>query len=919
MADKKTKKPAAETDEAKKVEEIQAKDAKLITETDHPAVESDLEQAGEKAEEINAESPADNALNDKSDNQAQEVIASGDNSPEDNSEAEAQTDSDKVPESAESKTAPEENKEKADESESRENAAEEDIEAEPEDQSADIAGEKAEEKAEEAENEAGDEGVKDKDALIKPQEKAEAKPSKFALMLKKYKLPLIIAAAAVVVALAVVITLLITNRYLVSVSSAEDFSKDTEGKTTYVIKDDVTVDGDLVIPHGMNIDLNKYTLTVKGKLSYGADAGDAEIFIGDKKSKIFTDYGALNAGTVEILSPKCKVIFYAPVTANGVFNVKTLVFENTYTTQSGGSLDIDAESVTFNKAVNIKGAADINCGALTVAKEFDVASKLNITSADLSLNGLISATEVNISGAEEGSVISAGVSGGPLNIINGVIELGGESVFVRINADNASVITIGGRITESLTGGLTVTFIDGSACPLVTGTITLNIYENAEIDEIMYIGTVNFYTRLEAPKDITVSQQGNSIICYVAAVNGADKYVLIIDDVELAPSATNEIDITSHINRPGGHTIKVKAVSDSELLLDSAFTSINYVYNIKLSTPDISIDTSEGYVIIFDSVPFATKYVYTINGEAADFTGFEAGESVEIDITDKLSDAGVYVIKVKAYGENEEAYKPSETAVKSVIINKSLDAVTKDGGAITIVRDGTDLTIDWDAADNAIYYMVYAGDDLLATTKNTSYAFTLGMYGDNTEFKVITKAHGYYLDSVPASVTYEYDTLEAPVINAAVSNGNISISWNAVENAEAYQVYLNDVKVGDPVTELSYTAAHTVAAAGEYTVQAIAEYFRPGISAAKTINGQLSQPSASFTVSEGVVTISVTQVENAAVYELYKVGETDELIDSGSELTFTFDYTGEGEYYVIASAAGYIDSEKSDTMHISVA
>ena len=121
------------------------------------------------------------------------------------------------------------------------------------------------------------------------------------------------------------------------------------------------------------------------------------------------------------------------------------------------------------------------------------------------------------------------------------------------------------------------------------------------------------------------------------------------------------------------------------------------------------------------------------------------------------------------------------------------------------------------------------------------------------------------------------------------------------------------------MTELSYTAAHTVAAAGEYTVQAIAEYFRPGISAAKTINGQLSQPSASFTVSEGVVTISVTQVENAAVYELYKVGETDELIDSGSELTFTFDYTGEGEYYVIASAAGYIDSEKSDTMHISVA
>ena len=51
---------------------------------------------------------------------------------------------------------------------------------------------------------------------------------------------------------------------------------------------------------------------------------------------------------------------------------------------------------------------------------------------------------------------------------------------------------------------------------------------------------------------------------------------------------------------------------------------------------------------------------------------FRGGESVEIDITDKLSDAGVYVIKVKAYGENEEAISPPRPLLNPLLSTNRL-------------------------------------------------------------------------------------------------------------------------------------------------------------------------------------------------------------------------------------------------------
>jgi len=769
-----------------------------------------------------------------------------------------------------------------------------------------------EEKQEEVKKEAADTVV-----AVKPEEKKDENkgPSKFSLFLKKHKIPVIIAAIVLIVAIAVTVTILIMNKDLVNISSAEDFKeKATEGKTTYVLKDDITVTGDLVIPHGMNIDLNKNSLTVSGKLSYGADAGDSEIFIGDKKGPLFLNNGSLTAGTIEVLSADAVITFYCPVKADGTFNVKTVVFENTVESANGFSIT-SAAYTTFKKSVTVSGAdaaMTVTSNTISIMDVMVMSGEngtVSLTCGNLTANGVITAKTVSVINCLEGKLTKGII--GTLNVVNSSLLLDEESTYSIIVADNLSNLDIKGAVSLSLTGGLTVTLRSGSSCPLINGTITLNIYENVTVNDIIDVDDINFYTTLEAPKDITINQRGGAIILYIAEVYGADNYIVTIDSTELAPSPNNEVDITSYISEPGKHTVKVKAVSDNELLLDSPETTAEYNYNIKLATPVIQVNEAGGvYTLSFNQVPFATKYAYTINsGNPVNFTDILEGQTVSIDITEKITAAGVYVVKVTAYGENDEAYEPSEVAVTSIVKNIKLTSVSLSEEAIAVTRDGTNLLLDWDAVEYGEFYSVYVNDTLIAKTKNTQYGWTLGDLADNTQVKVIADGHGYYIASNASTATYNFETLEAPDLGDGpfVINGNVVLTWSAVPNAQSYIVYLDGQQVGDPITATSYTTTHVPAATGVYTVKAVAEYFREAVSDAVTVNAPaLSAPVIDYTILEGTVTISFNAVPNATQYVLFMVSNPNDIeVDDTTETSFSFAYTDNAEYYVVAISQGY--------------
>lgn len=766
----------------------------------------------------------------------------------------------------------------------------------------------------------------DKVVQIKPEEKEEVvktSPSKFKLFVSRYKLPIIIASIVILIALAAVITVLVMNKNLVRISSAEDFAnKDTKGKTTYVITKDITVEGDLTIPNGMNIDLNKYTLTINGNLIYGNDAGDNEIYIGDKKGPLFLDNGALVADSINFNSPNATLSLHSPITANGNYTLKTLKIANDY--NASNSVTINASQYVTIKGdliVGNDGSLVIVANTTTIENDVEISgsgASIDITSQSLTLDADLKAAIASITdcGTEDNKGTINGSITGALDVTNSYLVIGKDSTINSISADNLSTLDISGTVTTSLTGGLLIIYQSGSVCPLTSDSLTVHIYEDSTITQINNVPQANilFFVKLNAPRDITVNQEGASIVCYVAEVANADEYVVTIAGQEIR-SATNVIDITAYITEAGDHSIIAKAVSSNAQLLDSATISYTYTYNIKLATPSISIDDSDGYKVEFEAVPFATSYKYTINGTEYTFVDLIPDSDVSIDITDKITTPGVYAIKIRAYGKSEDAYTPSETALTTVIKYSNLETVKLGDDNISIVRAGTALNLNWDRVANANYYSVYVDDVLVTKTRNNAFSWTLGDLNDGAQIKIITEGYSYYITSPAATTTYNYETLDAPVVSAPyVTGDNVTINWTAIDNATEYEIYLDGTLV-DTTTTTSYTIAHSPATSGVYTVKAIAQFFNCSTSAPVTVpNPALTAPIiASNIVDSGSgdeVVINWVAVANATSYELYEVGN-EVALDTTSGTSFTFPHTGSGSYYVKAIAAGYTSADSN--------
>jgi hypothetical protein len=403
-------------------------------------------------------------------------------------------------------------------------------------------------------------------------------------------------------------------------------------------------------------------------------------------------------------------------------------------------------------------------------------------------------------------------------------------------------------------------------------------------------------------------------MCYIAIVNNADNYEITIDSLDPFTSASNVVDITSYITSAGDHTISVKAISDDPLFIASAATKITYVYKIQLGKPSATLDTSDGYKVRFAQIPFATKYKYSVNGgDDVTFTDIIEGQPVEIDITESVTAAGAYYVKVVAYGDNQEAYIPSETTMISFVRTLQLATPSNGESAIETVKDGTTLKVEWTAVTNADRYEVYAGGNLVLITRGTDYTWTLGDLNDNTVITVIAKGvnNGYYLDSAAAATTYEFETLGAPTLSYTLSSGNINLSWTTVENATGYDLYLAGVKVGDTLTVTSYSASYTIANSGVYSVRAVAEYYREGVSNTVTVaEPELADPVASF--NEGVISWAV--VPNATGYVIKLDGTEVETITA---VEYTVPVGAYGTYTIEAIRDGY-NSGVSDPVIVAV-
>ena len=301
------------------------------------------------------------------------------------------------------------------------------------------------------------------------------------------------------------------------------------------------------------------------------------------------------------------------------------------------------------------------------------------------------------------------------------------------------------------------------------------------------------------------------------AVENADGYEVYCDNELVSKTTETFVEISNYVNEIG-RTYTIKVVAISSVLTDSLST-IEYTFTVQLSTP-INLILNDSGVLSWDMVENATAYkIYDDNLT-------DKGSTIEnyIDLNQKISRAGVHHICVKAFnyvdGVNlSTVYLPSEYSnfvefVRYIQLTTPINLVLTNG------------VLSWDSVINADTYNIYSGDTKIGSTTSTAIDL-YDLLTTNGTYQITIKASNsqdiYYLEST-ASAIIEFTKNSAGKL-AAPTNltkaSSYTLSWDAVENADGYNVYYQNT--GDENYTLltkvtSTTASYSSLTSGSYNL-----------------------------------------------------------------------------------------------------
>lgn len=599
------------------------------------------------------------------------------------------------------------------------------------------------------------------------------KKNSFKKFLKKFRLPLIIAAAVIVVAAAITTTVLILNAPKFFIRDATDFMEaPNKRQVVYVLKDDITVDGDLVLNNALDINLNGHTLTIKGEFKRVV-SGENVMDIGTIKKKEYNSDGEFLANSVNIAASDSTLNLYCASELSGSISLKQLNLLQTANINQGKRLTLAGTKVVIEKQVS---------GEMRLTASSSLTLK-----ADASLDNLL--------------------------------------------ADDTSSAVIFGKINSGINGGGDISLLGSASCSSIKNVINLYFQQaTATMGIAENVQNLFVVTQLDKPAELNIERSGNVFKAISSRVNNADQYIFTIkagdEVIATIPSASNECDITEHISQPKTYTISVKASSTTpKTNLPSAELSIEYNYSIKLQSPVLSIIQDDiKTTLSFPKVNFATLYKIFING-----TEFSVetpdGDTASIDITNHVKAAGSYNIKVVASYPGNSSFLDSDTVMATHVTTLTLDAPM-------VVFEKTDkLKVSWQAVPNAKTYVIDFGEGKIVTT-GTSLTLDLTSIADNTPFSVQAQSIGYYIGSQSTTV-YEYPQLEITSQPTYTFDGaNLHVEMDAVSGAESYTLLINNIEVETSANAVFNTTAE---AGDSFKIVATAAYTREVISASTTI------------------------------------------------------------------------------------
>jgi len=339
----------------------------------------------------------------------------------------------------------------------------------------------------------------------------------------------------------------------------------------------------------------------------------------------------------------------------------------------GGMLQAEKITATGNKTLYL--LSDLNAPQIILTCE-KVDIKSTVLGTDTVMN--INAKVADISGKTEGSILLS------------------NDCYLALSNDALSVK--GGQEIEVTAGNVGA----------ITDTVTLYVYETANVDKILNVGTYYLVTKLATPSKVVVLNENNEYYCYVSEVIGATALSYTINgeakDLILVNGGTAKFKLEDLV--PGEQVLKIKATTSPEnrAFLDSDEVTYTFEFAVKLATPVVSVVKNEDKIeLVIKSVLYAEEFAYTVDGVST--TIKTDGADVHEDITDKVQEGGLHIVEVTAKSSNKY-FTDSNTSMASYVTEVKL---TSPVPTVTLTDD--ELTFTWEAVEGRADYLIHYGTD----------------------------------------------------------------------------------------------------------------------------------------------------------------------------------------------------------------
>ncbi|HRZ29146.1 MAG TPA: fibronectin type III domain-containing protein [Spirochaetota bacterium] len=289
-------------------------------------------------------------------------------------------------------------------------------------------------------------------------------------------------------------------------------------------------------------------------------------------------------------------------------------------------------------------------------------------------------------------------------------------------------------------------------------------------------------------------------------------------------SAYNSIDESAQSAAVSGKTSASGSGQDDAAFVQD-FIAMWDSINIKFSETEFEFGTFNGdnggtCVITEDEETYDWVYVFTsYNDTGTAYTGTITND-MEYYTTGMVTATGTYSGTLEADFTDNGTEKAGYCTVSGVDYDVSGKPSAPEG--VTVSDETlTTLTVSWDAVEGVDGYFVYISDgdsysdfidvsDITCTFEslepNTTYYITISAYIDNGEEPLI---EGYLSDEVQGT-TLEDLTPSAPegVTVSDETLTTLTVSWDAVDGADGYYVYITDGGSFEDFAEVTSGTTH---------------------------------------------------------------------------------------------------------------